>query len=197
MAGSRFASPRRGAGDTSVDVVPVTRDRWDDLVGLFERKGPRGGTPVTAGCWCMWWRERTGSAERNKRAMETLVREGREPGLLAYESGLPVGWVSVGRREEYGQLVRSRTYRPVDDDPGIWAIVCFYVDPRAKRQGVSTALLEAAVEHALDRGATAIEAYPHERGDYMGLPESFARLGFEPVRSAGKRTIMQYRRQRG
>ena len=41
--------------------------------------------------------------------METLVREGREPGLLAYESGLPVGWVSVGRREEYGQLVRSRT----------------------------------------------------------------------------------------
>ena len=192
MAGSRFASPRRGAGDTSVDVVPVTRDRWDDLVGLFERKRPRGGTPVTAGCWCMWWRERTVNAERNKRAMEALVRAGREPGLLAYESGLPVGWVSVDRRDAFGQLVRSRTYRPVDDEPDVWSIVCFYVDPRSKRRGVGAALLRAAIDHALGRGARTIEAYPHERGDYMGSPARLGAAGFEPVRSTGTRTIMRY-----
>jgi hypothetical protein len=29
-----------GAG---VVIHPVTPDRWDDLVALFERKGPRGG----------------------------------------------------------------------------------------------------------------------------------------------------------
>ena len=175
-----------------MQIAPVTPDRWNDLEDLFERKGPRGGTPMPAGCWCMWWRQRTGNPERNKQAMEELVREGHEPGVLAYESGVPVGWVSVGPREDFGQLVRSRTYGPVADEPGVWSIVCFYVAPGWKRRGVAAALLEAAVEHAARRGAAAVEAYPHERGDYMGTPDAFARMGFAPVRSAGKRTVMRY-----
>lgn len=111
--------------------------------------------------------------------------------MLAYEAARPVGWVSVGPREDFGQLVRSRSYGPADDDTGVWSIVCLYLEPRAKRRGVATALLEEATEHALRRGATAVEAYPHERGDYMGAPGPFQRLGFEVVRSAGKRTIMR------
>ena len=181
--------------DTTVaDVVPVTRERWDDLVELFERKGPRGGSPMPSGCWCMWWRQRTGDAARNRQAMEALVHEGREPGLLAYEADRPVGWVSVGPREEFGQLMRSRSYGPHEEERDVWSIVCFYVDPRAKRQGVGSALLDAAVEHALARGAAAIEAYPHEQGDYMGARGAFERRGFAPVRSAGKRTVMRYAR---
>ena len=176
-----------------MEVAPVTAERWDDLVDLFTRPGPRGGTPMPANCWCMWWRQRTGNRDRNRDAMRALVREGREPGLLAYDGGAAVGWVAVAPREEYGQLMRSRSYRPQDDDEGVWAIVCFYVDPRAKRRGVATALLEAAIEHALRRGAAAIEAYPHQQGDYMGDPKSFRRFGFERVRSAGKRTVMRYR----
>jgi GNAT superfamily N-acetyltransferase len=151
-----------------MDVAPVSADHWNDLVELFERKGPRGGTPMTAGCWCMWWRGRTGDRRLNKQAMGQIVGEGREPGLLAYEDGVPVGWVSLGPREEFGHLMRSRNYGPKEEEAGVWSIVCFYVDPRAKERGVATALLEAAVEHAVRRGAKAVEAYPHERGDYMG-----------------------------
>ena len=175
-----------------MDITPVTPERWNDLVDLFERKGPRGGTPMTDGCWCMWWRQRTGSRERNKRAMQALVREGREPGLLGYESGVPVGWVSVGRREEFGQLVRSRTYRPVDEDEGVWSIVCFYVHPTAKRRGVATALVRPAVEHALARGAWAVEACASDPGDYMGPRQLFEQHEFVAVRNAGKRTVMRY-----
>jgi GNAT superfamily N-acetyltransferase len=176
-----------------MEIAPVTPDRWDDLADLFARKGPRGGTPMTAGCWCMFWRQRTGDPAKNRRAMRAIVREGREPGLLAYGEGRAVGWVSVAPREEYGQLVRSRNYGPQDDDEeqGVWSIVCFYVDPRAKKQGVATALLEAAVEHAFARGASAVEAYPHDHGDYMGVPEAYERLDFEPVRRSGKRTIVR------
>jgi GNAT superfamily N-acetyltransferase len=172
-------------------IAPASPDRWHDLAELFQRKGPRGGTPMTAGCWCMWWRRRTGNAARNKRAMGELVRGGREPGLLAYDGGLPVGWVSVAPREEFGHLVRSRHYGPQEDEAGVWSISCFYVDPRAKRQGVATALLDAAVGHAVRRGAAAIEAYPHERGDHMGSPAMFAAAGFEPVRAASVRLIMR------
>ena len=148
---------------------------------------------MTAYCWCMWWRKRTGDDAKNKRNMRALVRAGREPGLLAYEDGVPVGWVSVAPREEYGQLVRSRNYGPTEDEEGVWSIVCFYVDPRAKQQGVAAALLEVAVEHALARGASAVEAYPHRKGDYMGAEEPFERLGFERVRRARTRSIMRYR----
>jgi len=176
-----------------MQIAPVTPDRWDDFADLFARKGPRGGTPMTAGCWCMWWRRRTGDSAKNRQNMRRIVKAGREPGLLAYEDGVPVGWVSVAPREEYGQLVRSRNYGPTEDEEGVWSIVCFYVDPRAKKQGVATALLEAAVEHALARGASAVEAYPHRKGDYMGAEEPFERLGFERVRRAGTRSIMRYR----
>lgn len=126
----------------------MTADRWDDLAALFERRGPRGGAPITSGCWCMWWRRRTGDGECNRVTMRALVAEGREPGLLAYDGDSPVGWVSVGPREDYGQLVRSRRYGAAQDEPGVWSIVCFYVDPRVRRRGTATALLGAAVEHA-------------------------------------------------
>jgi GNAT superfamily N-acetyltransferase len=120
-----------------------------------------------------------------------VTPDGREPGLLAYDDGTPGGLGAVARRDEYGQLLRSRVYAPRDEDDGVWSIVCFYVDPRAKRKGVARALLEAAVGHAFARGATAIEAFPHERGDYMGSLELFAEAGFEPLRVTGKRTLVR------
>ncbi len=43
-----------------IEVQPVTPNRWNDLADLFERRGPRGGTPVTSNCWCMEWRGLTG-----------------------------------------------------------------------------------------------------------------------------------------
>jgi GNAT superfamily N-acetyltransferase len=141
----------------------------------------------------MWWRQRTGSRECNRRAMRTLVKEGREPGLLAYEEGLPVGWVSVSPREDFGQLVRSKHYGPAKHEEGVWSIVCFHVHPAARHRGVAKAMLGAAVEHALEHAANAVEAYPHERrADYMGSAEMFEAVGFRPVRAAGVRTIVRY-----
>jgi len=177
-----------------MEIAPVTPDRWRDLVDLFQRKGPRGGSPMPANCWCMFWRQRTGDGAKNKRNMKKIVESGHVPGLLAYEEGRAIGWVSVAPREQYGQLVRSRNYGPKDEVARVWSIVCFYVDPRAKKRGVATALLEAAVEHAFGSGAASLEAYPHERGDYMGSVSAYERLGFEPVRQAGKRTILRLSR---
>jgi GNAT superfamily N-acetyltransferase len=175
-----------------VEIAPVTPDRWQDFVALFSRRGPRGGVgPIH--CSCMWWRERGGSHERNRRAMEAIVRGGGEPGLLAYDDGVPVGWISVAPREQYRQLGRSRTYRPAAGEEGLWSIVCFWIDPRVRRKGVAATLLDAALERAMASGATAVEAFPHRRRpDYMGAETMFAAAGFRPVREAGPRTIMVY-----
>ena len=139
----------------------------------------------------MAWRKRTRDAEKNQANMSGIVATGGKPGLLAYEAGRPVGWVSIAPRETYGQLMRSRTYGPFSEEAGVWSIVCFYVDPPSKRQGVATALMEAAVAHAFERGAEAVEVYPREGGDYMGSREGYERLGFQPVREAGARTVMR------
>jgi GNAT superfamily N-acetyltransferase len=74
----------------------------------------------------------------------------------------------------------------------VWSVVCFYVDARARRKRVATALLEAAVDHAIRHGATIVEAYPHRDSDYMGSPSLYLAAGFEPVRQAGPRTVMRY-----
>ena len=183
----------------ALDVRPVTPERWGDLVELFERRGPRGGhrNSPAAGCWCMYWRDRSlEHGTPKKRALGALVRAGREPGLLAYDDGVPVGWVSVAPREEFGALLRSPQYRPREEQEGVWSIVCFVVDRYARHRGVARSLLAAAVEHAFARGATAIEAYPHvsDTNDYMGNVELFRAQGFEPVRETSKRLIVQVRR---
>jgi GNAT superfamily N-acetyltransferase len=142
----------------------------------------------------MWWRDRKlGHGEPKKRAMGELVRAGREPGLLAYDAGEPVGWVSVAPREDYPVLLRSPQYRPRDDDEGVWSIVCFTVDRNARGRGVTSALLEAAVAHACRKGATSVEAYAHntKSDDYMGWRELYLAHGFEIVRVASKRAIVR------
>lgn len=181
---------------TRLEVHAVTPDRWLDMVELFERRGPRGGhrnTPAY-GCWCMYWRDRSiphGAAK--KRAMAALVRAGREPGLLAYRDGEPVGWIAAAPREEYGALLRSPQYRPRDDEERVWSVVCFAVDRYAQRRGVARALLDAAVEHACARGAAAVEGYPHVSNatDYMGVRDLFAAHGFRTVRAANKRVVVR------
>jgi GNAT superfamily N-acetyltransferase len=177
-----------------VEIAPVTPERWDDLVELFRRRGPRGGVGPGAQCWCMWWRQRGRNAAANRRGLRVVVNGGNEPGLLAYENGAAVGWVSVAPHGEYGHLSRSKHYGVADGEEGVWSIACFIVDPSARHRGVAKALLAAAVEHAVARGASAVEGYPHSRrADYMGSAEMFASAGFEPVREASVRTIVRYR----
>jgi ribosomal protein S18 acetylase RimI-like enzyme len=166
------------------------------MVELFERRGPRGGhrNVPAYGCWCMYWRDRSlGHGNPKKRAMGALVRSGREPGLLAYQDGSPVGWVAVGPREDYHALLRSPQYRPQDDEPGVWSIVCFAIDTDARRRGVAGRLLDAAVEYACTHGATRIEAYAHNSNptDYMGWRELYLDRGFRAVRETSKRTIVR------
>jgi GNAT superfamily N-acetyltransferase len=166
------------------------------MVELFERRGPRGGyrNVPAYGCWCMYWRDRSlEHGTPKKRAMGAIVRAGREPGLLAYENGSPIGWVSVAPREDYAVLLQSPQYRPTDDDEGVWSIVCFAVDRAAQKRGVAGELLDAAVEHACTRGAIAVEAYAHrsKEDDYMGGLQLYLGRGFRIVRETRSRAIVR------
>src|SRR5262249_37622589 len=99
------------------EAHPVTPARWPDLLELFDR-------PVVRTCFCMYYRKTgssgTGPGGPNRRAMKALVDGGTVPGLIGYEDGVPVAWVSLGPREDYAKLRRSPIMKPVDDRP-VWS----------------------------------------------------------------------------
>jgi GNAT superfamily N-acetyltransferase len=137
--------------------------------------------------------------EPNQNALQQLVDDGQVPGLLAYDEGVPVGWVSLGPREVFSRLQRSRVTKPVDDVP-VWAITCFVVSSRHRRTGIATELLAAAIVYARSRGAVAVEGYPVEprKKDmpaiyaWMGLASMFTEAGFvELARRSEHRPVMR------
>lgn len=171
-----------------VDVHPLTRERWADLVDLF---GQPGGA-IVRGCWCMYYRRSGeggygGSGAANKRALRSLVTRGTVPGLIGYREGKPVGWISLGPREDYPRLQRSPVMKPVDDK-AVWSIVCFYVDPKERGQGVTKALLRAAIDYARAQGARLLEAYPVDKKErshpdslWFGARKLYDHAGFREV----------------
>jgi GNAT superfamily N-acetyltransferase len=185
--------------EAKLEIHPLTRDRWDDLVTLFDRPGdPKG-------CWCMFWRVRGRDFDKlwgngARAAFGGVVDEGPPPGLLAYRDGAPVGWCAVAPREAYPRVLRSRVIGPADDAPACWAVVCFYVERSERRGGVAAALLEAAVAFAADHGAAAVEGYPKDTEGarkganelFVGSMSMFAEAGFEEVaRNSPQRPIMR------
>ena len=121
---------------------PLDEHTWADLESLFGRPGGS----IVRGCWCMFYRK-TGAgsssiaaAAGNKEQLRDLVDAGTTPGLVGYLDDDPVGWISLGPREDYLKLRRSPVMKPVDDAE-VWSIVCTYVDKAHRGLGVQHRLL--------------------------------------------------------
>ncbi len=188
-----------------LSVKPLTPSRWPHLEAVFNAKG----CSVARGCWCMAYR-RSGSsghfeegvshAKANRAAFKALVDSGRPPGLIAYNGKVPVGWVSVGPREDYARLARSPIMKPVDDQP-VWSVICFVVPSEYRGQGVARTLLDAAVAYAKKSGAKLVEGYPVDKpgrsnDDFMwfGAKSMFDAAGFEEVaRRKPQRPVVRIR----
>lgn len=182
-----------------VEIHPLTPDRWQDFETLFGTHGAYGG------CWCMYWRLPRKDFEALKgdttrRMLKGIVESGEIPGLLAYVEGKPAGWVALAPRVAYPTLQRSRVSAPVDEQP-VWSVSCFYIGKGFRRQGLTVALLKAAVAFAAQNGAKIIEGYPTDPGEkahvdayvYTGLFSAFLKAGFvEVMRRAEKRPIMRF-----
>jgi len=199
--GKRTAGPKnteRKEPFPNLETHPLTLDRWKDLEELFGERGACGG------CWCMSWRLKRSEFERqkgekNKSALKKLVRSGQVPGILGYSQGKPVAWCSVGPRETYPTLERSRVLKRIDEEP-VWSVVCLFVAKPFRRKGVSVEMLKGAVEHAKRNGAEIVEGYPVKPRQgmwpdafvWVGLPSAFEKAGFKEARRASAaRSIMR------
>jgi GNAT superfamily N-acetyltransferase len=150
-----------------MEIVPATPDRWDDVQVVF---GTRGGAHH---CQCQrirlgdgaWWH--LSVEERTHHLRDQLDAGPDAPtsgALVGYVDGEPAGWVAVAPRTEFvryrGSQVPWAGRHEDKDDDGVWAVTCFAIRAGYRKQGLMYDLAAAAVEHARERGAQAVEGYP-------------------------------------
>ncbi len=166
------------------EIRPATIARFDDVATML---GPKN--PDSSVCWCLSHRvdaktnrELVGSARGE--FVKELCRRPVAPGVLAYEDEVIVGWAAVAPRSEL-PFARSRKIPHVDDLP-VWSVWCIRVRPGHRGKGISSALLDGAVEYAREQGAPAVEGYPVDNQGakvdltmaYVGTRTLFERCGF-------------------
>lgn len=168
------------------EVLPVTEQRFEDFAAVVNPTGREKH------CWCLSHRlgakdiEKLGAGDRAQ-TMRALSAEPIAPGVVAYRDGVPVGWCSISPRAQIPLLERSKLIQPVDD-VAVWSIICVVVRSGFRRQGVTTRMLQGALDYAKALGAPAVEAYPVDpegRMDltmaFVGTRKMFQRVGFEVV----------------
>jgi len=175
--------------ETDIDYrfSPLTAELWPDLEKVFGKKG------AMRGCWCMRWRisrlqfeQQRG--ERNQRMLRKGVERGLVNGIIAYADDEPVGWCSIGPRENFPELENSSVLARVDRKP-VWAVVCFFILRPHRGRRLPVALLQAAVEFAREQGAVAVEGYPivprqgrlPVAATWTGMESTFIEAGFKAV----------------
>jgi GNAT superfamily N-acetyltransferase len=125
-------------------------------------------------------------------------------GLVAYLGAQLVGWCNVEPRTAFVRLGQTPWKGRAEDpaDAGVWAATCFVVHRDFRRRGISYALAAAAVDHARQQGARAIEGYAMITtpgtditwGElHVGSRSIFAAAGLREVARASKRRVVMRR----
>jgi GNAT superfamily N-acetyltransferase len=186
-----------------MNTRPVGPDDLAELAGLFQSQR------TTRHCWCMafcvtrsqfaagWF----GGGNRHR--FEVMAAENATPmGILALVAGEPVGWCACGPRSRYAAATSGRSKimgsRATAEDESVWLLPCLFVRAGHRGQGISYALVRAAVELARQEGALAIEGWPLARSSrqtadaFLGREKVFEDLGFRCVeRPSPERAIMR------
>ncbi len=165
-----------------IKVRAVTLDTQDAFQELFAAKGCPGF------CWCTPYRFKDAQnlgREEKRNAMLRLIAEETPIGVMAFDDDQPVGWCSVAPRATYVKLARSRTMPVIDEEA--WTILCIFVRPGHRGQGLTRTLVAGAVRYAKDQGALVVEAYPWDTANLSGVGPArhwghskvYAAAGFE------------------
>lgn len=163
-----------------------------DFYALHSEKNGEGWCFCVAWWVPTWdgWGQRT--AQQNRQLRESLCRRGEYDGYLLYVDGEPAGWCQVGRRDRLQKLLRDYALEPA---PDVWALTCFVVAPRYRRQGLAGALLDETLMDLQRRGVRQVEAYPrrgasHDGELWTGPEPIFRAAGFRIARDDAERPVL-------
>lgn len=165
-----------------IRTVAMNPEYWKFLRELFE------GSSECSDCWCMNHRSDpktcpTGSDA--KAALQKALGDGSAKGVLAFAGEKPVGWCAVD--SSTGMIGHDFTAEGSARE-GQWMIHCLFVAATHRGQGVSGALIKAAIRLAREHGARELLAFPipeenkkkfpPEAGEFSGRMSTYEKFGF-------------------
>jgi hypothetical protein len=158
---------------------PVTAKTVGDFEALF---GAKGGPNW---CWCMAFRAtsadlKDAKSPARKQQMLDRINDGVPVGLVGYDEGTPVAWVSVAPKQTFQKGLGGAE---VNDK--VWSLTCMFINRDHRKQGLTK-------KHK----AEMLEAYPVDPDSpsyrHMGFVPAFKRQGFVAHgREGTRRHIMQ------
>lgn len=170
-------------------IRPATAERFDDLCTIL---GPK--KPGARGCWCLATRFGHKTDEQlvgpaRAEFVRDLCGHNPSPGVLAYDGDEVVGWAAAAPLAEVDEYSRGKRYGTLERPEGVWALWCLRVRAGHARQGIATALVGGAAEHAQRSGASAAVGYPVDNQGQpvdrtlasVGVIGMFERHGFRRV----------------
>lgn len=187
----------------TISIAELAAHHLDAIADLFRA--------CECPCFCRYWHfegdkntwlERCATSPHTNEAelrMDVLRGEARSAGLVALEGDAARGWMKLAPRASLPKLRARPVYRSLDlgPDEGVLSIACMLVHPDARGTGVARALVTEAPRFARERGARAIEAYPHAvaglgpHESWMGPHALLAALGFRAVGGENPYPVMR------
>lgn len=148
--------------DSKIQIHALTAERVADFLAFFDGEA-FSDNPGWSFCYCQCfyedhakvkWNSRTAAENR---ALACARIDGHlMHGHLAYRNGRVVGWCNAAPR----RMLHALDAEPISDADQVGTILCFLVDPRARRQGIASVLLAAACEGFRSQGLCVAEANP-------------------------------------
>ena len=162
-----------------VDIRPLTPAELDDFLGFMEDSAFETN-PQWAGCYCQFYlnHEQPSPANRfaeNRKTACDRIKAKTMQGYLAYDGDEVIGWVAANKANNFVALPAT--------GENVARIICFIVAEGHQGKGVSTQLLNFAIEDIRAQGYEAIEAAPRtveafDQTSYRGKLSTFLKAGF-------------------
>lgn len=148
-----------------IEIKKLTLDNFGDFETLT--KCESGG-----GCYCSFWHQKWASMadwekckketpEINRGIVYEKVRSGFHVGVLAYEAGNLMAWISVGPLTDF-YWTWKRASALENDAKDVAGIVCFTLAEKYRNQGLQKQILEELKSYGRLQGWKAIEGYPFD-----------------------------------
>lgn len=174
--------------DPDIIIKQLSPDITGDFLDFFDNRA-FADNPGWQACYCVFfhhqqdetdWLART--KQQNRQEAISLIKSGRMNGFLAYYNNSPAGWCNVNSKTVYA-FNKTRVEVLTCDDDNIISLVCFLVDHRYRRRGISSGLLQKIIMHYTGSGKLYLEAYPAKKttrdaDNYYGPLDMYLKNGF-------------------